>query len=530
MAYHTPIYLFLFLPVTILCYALCPQKHRWKVLLIFSYLFFFCVSRKLVVYIMGATVLTYGIGLWLDRLQYRCKEKAKERNREEKKKLKTLYVKKQRAVLMTGILVLVGCLAFLKYYNFYALSANSYMNTKGIGGFRFRTLNLAVPLGISFYTLQAIGYMIDVYRGTVPAEKHPGKIALFLSFFPQLMEGPFYRYGEMAKQLCAGRQITGKNLAFGCQRIIWGMFKKLLIADRLNALVKTVFDNYTGYSGAIIFAGAVFYTIQLYMEFSGAIDIVIGSAEIFGIKMPENFRQPFFARNASEFWRRWHISLGAWFRDYIFYPVSMSGAMKKWNKWGRKHVGEYLTKIVLTVVALFPVWLCNGLWHGSNWTFLFYGMYYFVIISLENILEPVTAWGLGRLKVTKENKIYHGLQVGKTLVIVFIGEMFFRAVSIEAGKNMFLGIFQNFGISQLWDGTLLTLGMDGSDFAVVFAGIAIVLIADVMKERGVCIRETIAAQKAPVRWTIYYAALFSVIILGAYGVGYLPVDLIYAGF
>lgn len=530
MAYHTPIYLFLFFPVTILCYVICPQKHRWEVLLIFSYLFFYSVSRKLVIYIVGATAVTYGIGQWLGALQRRCKEKAKTLEREEKKKLKASYLKRQRLVLLLGIFMLVGCLAFLKYYSFYAIVANNYMNTRGIAGFRFPYYNLAVPLGISFYTLQAVGYMIDVYRGTVPAEKHPEKIALFLSFFPQLMEGPFYRYGEMAGQLTAGAQITGKNLAFGAQRIVWGMFKKLLIADRLNALVKTVFDNYSNYSGSVIFVSAVFYTIQLYMEFSGAIDIVIGSAEIFGIKMPENFRQPFFARNASEFWRRWHISLGAWFRDYIFYPVSMSGAMKKWNKWGRKHVGEYLTKIVLTVVALFPVWLCNGLWHGANWTYLFYGMYYFVMISLENILEPVTAWGLKKIAVTRENRIYHGLQVGKTLLIIFIGEMFFRAVSLEAGMNMFFRIFQNFGISQLWDGTLLTLGMDAGDFAVVFVGIMIVLVADVMKEKGISIRETIAAQKLPVRWGIYYAALFSIIIFGAYGAGYLPVDLIYAGF
>lgn len=199
-------------------------------------------------------------------------------------------------VLLLGILVLVGCLAFLKYYNFYAIAANNYMNTRGIAGFRFPYYNLAVPLGISFYTLQAVGYMIDVYRSTVPAEKHPGKTALFLSFFPQLMEGPFYRYGEMAGQLTAGTQISGKNLTFGAQRIVWGMFKKLLIADRLNVLVKTVFDNYSNYSGAVIFVSAVFYTIQLYMEFSGAIDIVIWKCGDFWDKNAGKFQTAVFCR------------------------------------------------------------------------------------------------------------------------------------------------------------------------------------------------------------------------------------------
>lgn len=530
MAYHTPIYLFLFLPITILCYAVCPQKHRWKVLLIFSYLFFYSVSRKLLIYLIGATVLTHYIGLWLETLHRDHKEIIKKTDPEQKKALKAVHVRKERCVLALGIVLMVGCLAYLKYYGFYAINLNAFMNTRGIGLFRLTIKELAVPLGISFYTLQSVGYMIDVYRGTIHAERNLGKMALFMGFFPQIMEGPICRYEETAEQLFAGNPIVGKNLSFGCQRIAWGMFKKLVVADRLNALVKTVFDLYGNYSGAIVVVSAIAYTIQLYMEFSGAIDIVIGSAEIFGVQMPENFRQPFFAKNASEFWRRWHMSLGAWFRDYIFYPVSMSGLMKKWNKWGRKHVGEYLTKIVLTVVALFPVWLCNGLWHGSNWTYLFYGMYYFVIISLENILEPVTEWVLDKLKVTKENRIYRGMQVVKTLIIIFVGEMFFRAVSLDAGIDMFQQIFQNFGASQLWDGTLLTLGMDRLDFAVAFVGTTIVLLVDVLKEKGIAIRETIAAKKLPVRWAVYYAVVFAVIIFGAYGVGYMPVDLIYAGF
>lgn len=531
MAYHTPIYLFLFLPITILCYAVCPQKHRWKVLLIFSYVFFYSVSRKLLIYLIGATVLTHYIGVWLETLQRDCKEKIKKGiEPEQKKALKAAYTKKERGVLVIGIVLMVGCLAYLKYYNFYVLNVNAFMDNHGIGLFRFTVKSVMVPLGISFYTLQSIGYMIDVYRGTIHAERNLGKMALLLGFFPQIMEGPICRYGETAEQLYAGNPITGKNLSFGCQRIVWGMFKKLVIADRLNALVKTVFDLYGNYSGTIVMVAAIGYTIQLYMEFSGAIDIVIGSAEIFGVRMPENFRQPFFAKNASEFWRRWHMSLGAWFRDYIFYPVSMSGLMKKWNKWGRKHVGEYLTKIVLTVIALFPVWFCNGLWHGSNWTYLFYGMYYFVIISLENILEPATEWILGKLKATKENRIYRSLQMMKTLAIIFTGEMFFRAVSIEAGWGMFRQIFRNFGASQLWDGTLLTLGMDQMDFAVVLLGTAVVLLVDVLKEKEISVREMIAAKKLPVRWTVYYAVIFAVIIFGAYGAGYLPVDLIYAGF
>ena len=529
MAYQTPIYLFLFLPLAILCYAVCPQKHRWKVLLIFSYLFFYSVSRKLLVYLIGTTVLTHYIGLWLELLRAECKGAVKGLDHDTKKQVKEQYTRKERGVLLCGVIILLAVLAYLKYFNFFAISLSQLSMKKG-WGFQISARNLAVPLGISFYTLQALGYMIDVYRGTIPAEKNLGKLGLFLGFFPQIMEGPICRYGETAQALFAGAPVAGENLRFGIQRILWGLFKKFVIADRLNILVKTVFEAPDTYGGVVVIAAAVSYTVQLYMEFSGAIDIVIGSAQIFGVKMPENFRQPFFSKNASEFWRRWHISLGAWFRDYIFYPVSMSKLMKKWNKFGRTHVGEYGTKIVLTVVALFPVWSCNGLWHGANWTYLFYGMYYFVIISMENILEPVTDAVLHRLHVTKDNKIYRGLQIAKTLVIIFTGEMFFRADSVQIGRTMFLNIFRKFSLTQLWDGTLLTLGMDGHDFIIVLAGTLIVLAADILKEKGICLRKKIALQKLPVRWCIYYAAIFMVIIFGAYGAGYQPVDLIYAGF
>ena len=529
MAYHTPIYLFLFLPLAILCYAICPKKHRWKVLLLFSYLFFYSVSRKLLVYLLGATVLTHYIGIWLETLQTECKGRIKSLERGEKKEVKAQYIRKERGVLFCGIAAMIGVLWYLKYFNFSAAVVDQFCQQHGIG-FYIQPRAILVPLGVSFYTLQSLGYMIDVYRGTIPAEKNIGKLGLFLGFFPQIMEGPICRYGETAAALYAGEQINRENLLFGIQRIIWGMFKKIVIADRLNTLVAAVYGVSEDFGGIVVIAAAVSYTIQLYMEFSGAIDIVIGSAQIFGVQMPENFRQPFFSRNASEFWRRWHISLGAWFRDYIFYPVSMSKIMKKWNKFGRAHVGEYVTKIVLTVVALFPVWFCNGLWHGANWTYLFYGMYYFVIISLENVLEPPVEFWLRKWNIKKENRFYHGLQIAKTWIIIFTGEMFFRSASVAQGKAMFISIFTKFDPAQLWDGTLLSLGLDIWDFAVVIAETIVVIVADILKEKGVNLRLRISELRLPVRWMIYYAAIFAVIIFGAYGAGYQVVDLIYAGF
>lgn len=191
---------------------------------------------------------------------------------------------------------------------------------------------IAAPIGISFYSLQAISYICDVYRGKISADKNFARVALFMSFFPQIMEGPICRYSDTAQQLFRGDAVKYENLTSGMQRILYGMMKKLVIADRVNGLVTETFSNHANYNGTVAAVAAVVYTLQLYMEFSGTMDIVIGSAEIFGIKMPENFRQPFFSKTISEFWQRWHITLGTWFKDYIYYPISMSRTSKKLTK------------------------------------------------------------------------------------------------------------------------------------------------------------------------------------------------------
>ena len=190
------------------------------------------------------------------------------------------------------------------------------------------TVHFALPIGISFYTMTAASYLFDVYRKTIPADHNIFRVVLYLGFFAQLSEGPISRYQQTADSLWEGRPITWHNLTFGMQRILIGLIKELVVADRLNKMIATIFNNYTACDGGVIAVGMIGYTIQLYMDFSGAMDVVLGIGEIFDIRFPENFRQPFFSRTISEFWTRWHITLGTWFRDYLFYPVSMSKPLK----------------------------------------------------------------------------------------------------------------------------------------------------------------------------------------------------------
>lgn len=525
MAYHEATYLALFLPIVMLLFQIIPKKVRPYLLLVASYVFFWSFSKYLVVYIIATSLVIYTVGLWIGSLQKRCKADCADLSREEKKAVKKKYLNKEKAVLVWTIILIIGVLGFLKYSNFLMINISSW-----ITAIKYHPIKLLVPIGISFYSLQAISYVTDVYWEKVKAERNFFKIALFMAFFPHVLEGPICMYDEHMEALWNCERITYENFKHGFIRIGWGLMKKMVIADRLYKLVNTVYSGYEDYSGIVIIVTAICYTTQLYMEFSGCMDIVIGSAKIFGVTLQENFRQPFVSKNAGEFWRRWHISLGLWFKTYIFYPVSSSELVKKWNKFASKKMNKYIAKIGTSAITLFPVWFCNGIWHGAEWGYLFYGLYYFVILLFEVMLEPVKERILSALKIAETNKVWSALMIFKTWIIIFTGELFFRAEKLDVGMHMFASIFKGFSLKALWDGSLLHLGLSTADFACAILFTIFVGIVGYLKEKQVDIYGKIDGWKTPARWALYYAVIFAVIIFGAYGTGYQKVDLIYAGF
>ena len=501
MAYHTTIYLFLFLPAAMVTYQLMPAKYRWYVLLLFSCIFYYCISRKLIIYIMAAAITTY---------------------------LSGILIEKKKGFLFFCILLVLGNLVYMKYYNFFAANGNRIFSLVSSEQ-PFSLKSMIMPVGISFYTLSAIGYLVDVYYKKIPAERNIGRLALFLSFFPTVMEGPICRYGELGENLFTGHRITMERLAAGTQRIFWGLFKKMLVADRLDILVKTVYDGYQNYDGTVIGVAAVSYTIQLYMEFSGCMDIVIGTGEIFGITLPENFRHPFFSKTVSEFWRRWHISLGSWFKEYVFYPISMCTPVRRLSKNVRKrsrHWGE----VTAAAMGLFPVWFFNGIWHGPRWSYIFYGFYYFTLILLSIALRPWSDKMQSLLRLERHPSLYALFQTGRTFLLVVIGELFFRAEGLRIGLNMFIRLLTQFQPPSLWNGTLLTLGLDRWDFMIIGAAMVFVFLVSLAGERGRNVRRDIKMLPLPLRWSIYYSVMLAVCLFGAYGAGYMPVGLIYANF
>ena len=526
MAIHTNLYLLVFLPAVLLIYQLVPRKARWGVLLAASYALYITFSKYLVLLLMATAAFTYGIGLWLDRIGNECSEKQKEcTDRKQKSEVKKEFQKKRLLALRVGVFVLLGILFYVNYYNFVAQNVNIFL---GKIGTQLPMAKVMFPMGISFYTLEAVGYIADVYWERYPAEKHLGKLALFLSFFPQIMEGPIARYPDTSDALFAGEPLKMENLNEGFLRIIWGLFKKMIVSDRLTLLTNHIFNNYKEYHGSFIILAAIAYTIQLYLEFSGSIDIVIGSGKLFGVTLPENFNQPFSAQSAAEFWRRWHMSLGNWFRNYVFYPVTVSPLVKNWNKTARKKYGKYWSMVGTSAMALFPVWLATGVWHGAGWKYLFYGMYYFVILFFGEAIKPFKEKNYERLKLDYNATWLKVIRILKTWVIIFTGELFFNAKNLTAGFHMFFSIFGNFHISSIWKyfPDVITAG----DVWAICVGSVIVWIVGFIKERGVDVRGKILNARTPYKWCVYYLIIFAVLTFGAYGTGYQPVDLIYAGF
>lgn len=529
MTYTKPIFLVLFLPIVVILYNIVPQKHRWKILLLASYAFFWSISGKLLIYLLVTTGLIYVCGRWLNKKQNERDEELKKSPKDQKKIIKQKYLKKQRKILVISALILLGMLIVLKYSKFLGTNINSLFEVMNLP-IQMPIPHFIMPIGISFYTLQAISYIIDVYKEKIKADKNLGRLALFISFFPQIMEGPICRYDQTANSLWEGKRTTYKGLTFGVQRILFGLMKKIIIVDRVNPLILEIFNNYSNYDGGIIAIGMILYTLQLYMDFSGVMDIVIGTAEIFGVKMPENFRQPFFSKTISEFWTRWHITLGAWFRDYIYYPVCLTDKCKKLTSWGRKKIGNYYGPLLASSIALFCVWICNGLWHGSAWSYIFFGMYHFVLILLGRIIEPIVKKINTKLHINSKKLIYRIIQIVRTTILVFIGELFFRAAGLKVGLEMFGKMITNFSFEQIKNGTVLNLGIDIHDFIIMGVIVCVIFVISLLKEKGINIRESISKKNIVVRWSLYYALIITIIVFGSYGLGIVPLDPMYANF
>ena len=513
----------LFAAVLLAVYYLIPKKGQWMLLLVASYCFYLWAGIEYLGFILLTTVSTYAATMLMaanQEEQARFLEENKQfLSREERKAYKANVKKKNRTFMIACLVLNFGILAVCKGLLIEPFKAAA-------SGSTFSFLSLGLPLGISFYMFQSMGYAVDVYRQTTQVERNPLKLALFVSFFPQLIQGPISKFGQLAPQLYAPKKFDGKQLSFGLQRMLWGYFKKLVVADRILAAVKVLREPQ--YVGVAFFILTVFYAIQIYADFTGGIDIVVGLAQALGIKMPENFIRPYFSKNIAEYWRRWHISLGEWMKDYIFYPISVSQPMLKLSKAARKSMGNFGKRLPVYVASI-ATWLVTGIWHGLTPNFVLWGMLncFFIVASEE--CSGLYDRFHGRFHL-KEKKWYGGFEILRMFILMNLIRIVDLFPNVGDYFRRMGTMFTTFNFHVLWDGTMMKLDLDRLDYIILAGSIVLIFIISLIQEKKGSVRELLWQKPALVRHALIFALLVIVLLMGSYGLGYDAGAFIYTGF
>ena len=516
-----------FVAAVFLLYYTLPKKCQWPLLLAVSLFFYWCADPMYLIFVGVTIVSTYVVSLLLDRVNTRQKaylQEHKDLSKEEKKAYKNKMKARKWQLLLICLIFNIGILSVTKYTNFVITNINGFLS----GGKQLALVDMIVPMGISYYTFQTMGYIIDVYRGKQEVQKNFFKLALFATFFPQMAQGPISRYGELSQTLYEPHAFARKTVSYGIMRIVWGYFKKVVIADRLVTGVLSLVGG-ADYNGAYVFVAMLFYAFQLYCDFTGGIDITIGIAQTMGIKVAENFNLPYFSKNIKEYWNRWHITMGTWFTDYIFYPISVCKPMLKLSKWSREHLGAAVGKRVTVYLSSFAVWLTTGIWHGAAWNFIVWGLANWVVIMVSQELEPLYAKFHANTNL-KGKAPYEVFQIVRTILLMSMIRMFdcYRDVPLTFKK---LGsMFTTFNWDVLFNGSLMNIGLSAADYGVLGAGLLIVFGVSLFKAlKKTSVRDTLYR-----RSTLFYSvmALMIVVILvfGAYGIGYDSSAFIYGEF
>lgn len=475
----------LFAAVLIPLYYMIPRRGQWVFLLIASYLFYLESGLGNLFFILLTTAAAYGAAMVMDRNQMIYDRKpAREKNR----KWIFLY-------LGTMFSLLAVCKV------------------------RFTFQNILLPMGISFYMFQSAGYVLDVYRGSAEAERNPLKLALFVAYFPQLVQGPISKFHQLAPQLFSGHGYDGKAVSFGLQRMLWGYFKKLVIADRIAVAVLTLKGaEYTGMPFLVL---TVFYAVQIYGDFTGGIDIAIGLSEALGIRLPENFIRPFFSKNTAEYWRRWHISLGEWMKDSIFYPISVSAPMRKLSKAARKRWPKFGKRLPVYAVS-FATWFCTGLWHGITPNFLLWGMMNCTVIVVSEELTPLYEKFHNRFHL-KEKRWYGGFEMLRMFFLMNLIRIVDLFPDVGEYFRRLGSVFTSFRVP------FMELGLTGLDYGILICGCMLMLTVSMVQEKYGSIRELLW-ERTGLRYALTIGLFLIVLLMGRYGIGYDAGNFIYNQF
>lgn len=508
----------LFVIIAVAIYYFVPKVWQWIVLLVMSLLFYHYAWRtRTIAFLVISTFIVYVCTMWMDRL----------------KKNKNGSSKAATALAAAAITVNAVLWFIFKGYEFWSAAVRGIEHVHSTPLSGLFSMELVAALGMGYYTMQVIGYVLDCSWGIIQPQKNPFKLFLFVCFFPQLTTGPISQYSQL-ESLYQKHNIRYENITHGAQRILWGFFKKLVLAERAGIIVSAITGNLNVYDGFYAWIAILLYPIQMYADFSGCMDIVIGVAELFDIKLAENFRNPFFSRTVQEFWQRWHITLGAWAKNYVLYPLMKSQPMIKFGKFTRKKFGKSLGKTITASVSLIAPWFVIGIWHGGFRFIVGVTLWNWGIITLGEFLSPVFNKITTAFKFRTESFSWHFFQSARTYVIYAMGITFFAEgvgkgiLLLKSAAGVVTGKLANPWI--FFDGSILSLGIAWRDINLIIIAVILLIIVGALSEKYGYARAWMDKQSVFFRWVVWVFLFIIVLVYGKYGPEYHAEDFIYQRF
>lgn len=522
---------FIFVSILVFLYYTLFRKHAWILLLLASYGFYIAINPINLIYLMLTTLSVYLGAIKTESLNHQLAD-LKKLSREQRRPIKAKLENSKKTILVLVLVFNFGMLSIFKYSGYvYSLLGSlserlpllSPLYNEGLNA---ELLNLIQPLGISFFIFQSTGYLIDVYRKKYPAERNLFKFALFVSYFPQMVQGPIGRWDGLSSQLFKEPELDFDNLRQGILIITFGLLKKIIVANSLAPIVNSIFTNYINYPGGIVFLGVMIYGVQIYADFSGGIDIVRGVSILFDIELAENFRRPFFATSLADFWRRWHISLGTWLKDYVFYSLNFSAPLTKLNRWGRKRLGAKYGKFFSIAISTFIIYFIVGVWHGPGFKYMAFGIWNGTVIILSLIFEEFNE-GIKRRFNLHFARWFYLFTILRTNLLVVIGRYFTRAPDYAIAKDMLKHTFQNFNFHGANWSLIQSFGLEKFDYLKIFIGLLIMIIYGVLAENNFDFDEYLERRSSAFNVAFILIIVVFFVLTVVYQDGYVSSEFIY---
>lgn len=510
----------IFLLLGVLLFYICPVRQRWKMLLLISIVFYGIAGVKYLPFIFVTSLTVWLGGRRMGACYERLEEKLAEGglDRAEKKALKEAAKQQCKKVMLLVLLFNLAVLCIVKFTKFFLEPINHLLAALG-GNASFTAADIIVPLGISYYTFSALSYLLDVYWKRVSYEKEYPRFLLYLIYFPHILQGPIEHYGMLGQELKKELRFDYDRVCRGLQLMLYGYFKKLVIADRINTFISTAYTNYSQTAGSILLLAMFLDVVYIYADFSGCMDIARGASQIFGIEIALNFNHPFGSKSITEFWRRWHMTMGGWFREYVYTPLSTSELVKSINKATRNKMPAQVSRSLTTIIPVFVTWVLTGLWHGTGKTYVAWGLYYSVMIFMSVCFGEAFHQLAVKCRVDTETESYHLFQMIRTTCIFAGGRLLTRPGSLRLSVAILKRTILNFAPLALVRRTLFEQGLDRKEVFLAAVCILIFGMISIIQQR-MSVRDFIARQNLPVKWGIYIAAVLTIVIFGVYGAGY----------